>query len=278
MQSKRKRYCFAVLRRLGGAVLFRSSCPSPNQGAIPFWLLKALTFRSNRPAFCGRLYLSPLVPSYSALCRPAFIPALRQSQRFLLWGFGAAPGFACLQSVKFQAFWPPALVQQAPPAIILAALRRFRGAALFRSGRVRLQKVLAPPLAFGSNSAFAADPPTAAAELLSVSPLFLFMQARQTSFHPLRLFHGFPLGFGALPGFACVRLVGFRPFGPLALLPASALPASFLQRCAASWPIWLQCFSWSCARLQVGRPFSAFGSNSAVKNRLAFCSQSLPGR
>ena len=27
-----------------------------------------------------------------------------------------------------------------------------------------------------------------------------------------------PLGFGALPGFACVRLVGFRPFGPLALV------------------------------------------------------------
>ena len=28
-------------------------------------------------------------------------------------------------------FWPPALVQQAPPAILLAALRRFRGPALF---------------------------------------------------------------------------------------------------------------------------------------------------
>ena len=32
-------------------------------------------------------------------------------------------------------FWPPALAQQAPPAIILAALRRFRGAALFRGPR-----------------------------------------------------------------------------------------------------------------------------------------------
>ena len=38
---------------LGGAVLFRSSRPSPNHG-YPFWLL-ALTFRSSRPAFCGRL-------------------------------------------------------------------------------------------------------------------------------------------------------------------------------------------------------------------------------
>ena len=37
----------------GRAALFRSSCPSPNS-SYPFWLL-ALTFRSSRPAFCGRL-------------------------------------------------------------------------------------------------------------------------------------------------------------------------------------------------------------------------------
>ena len=42
-----------VLRSLGGAVPFRSSRPSPNHG-YPFWLL-VLTFRSSRPAFCGRL-------------------------------------------------------------------------------------------------------------------------------------------------------------------------------------------------------------------------------
>ena len=32
-------------------------------------------------------------------------------------------------------FWPPALASQAPPAIILAVLRRFRGPALFRGLR-----------------------------------------------------------------------------------------------------------------------------------------------
>ena len=42
-----------MLCRLGGAALFRSSCPSPNR-SYRFWLL-ALTFRSSRPAFCGRL-------------------------------------------------------------------------------------------------------------------------------------------------------------------------------------------------------------------------------
>jgi len=36
---------------------------------------------------------------------------------------------------SFQSFWPLALAIQAPPAIILAALRRFRGAALFRGPR-----------------------------------------------------------------------------------------------------------------------------------------------
>ena len=47
-------YCFgSAAPRLGGAVLFRGSCPSPNP-IYRFWLL-ALTFRSSRPAFCGRL-------------------------------------------------------------------------------------------------------------------------------------------------------------------------------------------------------------------------------
>ena len=76
-------------------------------------------------------YFLSLVPSYSALCRTAFIPALRLSQRFLFGGFGALLGFACVCLVGFKPFGPLALVQQAPPAIILAALRRSRGPALF---------------------------------------------------------------------------------------------------------------------------------------------------
>ena len=76
-------------------------------------------------------YFRSLVPSYSALCRTAFIPALRLSQRFLFGGFGALLGFACVCLVGFKPFGPLALVQQAPPAILLAALRRFRGPAVF---------------------------------------------------------------------------------------------------------------------------------------------------
>ena len=76
---------FVVLCRLGGAALFRGSRPSSNSG-YPFWLL-VLTFRSSRPAFCGRLtspvslhviiqamlYLSPLPPSCSSVGSGAFL-------------------------------------------------------------------------------------------------------------------------------------------------------------------------------------------------------------
>ena len=61
-----------MLCRLGGAVLFRSSCPSPNP-SYPFWLL-ALTFRSSRPAFCGRL-TSPV----STTENPFILPMLIQT-------------------------------------------------------------------------------------------------------------------------------------------------------------------------------------------------------
>ena len=53
VQQAQAAIVLAVLRSLGGAVLFRSSCPSPNP-SYRFWFL-ALTFRSSRPAFCGRL-------------------------------------------------------------------------------------------------------------------------------------------------------------------------------------------------------------------------------
>ena len=59
MQQAQAAIVFAFLRRLGGAVLFRSSCPSSNP-SYRFWFL-ALTFRSSRPAFGGRL-TSPVSP------------------------------------------------------------------------------------------------------------------------------------------------------------------------------------------------------------------------
>ena len=91
---------FAPVVNLGFPVLASGS----NCAVKPTRLRRAAYFRS-------------LVPSYFALCRPAFIPALRISQRLS------------------KPFWPPALASQAPPAIILAVLHRFRGPALFRGLR-----------------------------------------------------------------------------------------------------------------------------------------------
>ena len=50
-------------------------------------------------------------------------------------GFCALAGFACIRCASFKPFRPPAPVQQALAAIILAAQRRFRGAVLSRGQR-----------------------------------------------------------------------------------------------------------------------------------------------
>ena len=84
---------FAPIVNLGFPVLASGS----NCAVKPTRLRRAAYFRS-------------LVLSYSSLCRPTFIPALRLYPRFLLWGFGAAPGFACVRLVGFRPFGPLALV------------------------------------------------------------------------------------------------------------------------------------------------------------------------
>ena len=154
----------AALRRSRGPALFPGPHPSLSLGA-PFWP-SGLTIRRSRPPTAAA-ELRALVPSYSALCRPAFIPALRQSQRFLFGGFGALLGFACVHSASFMPFWPPALAQQAPPAIILAALRRFRGAALFHGPRP--SSGLGAPFWPSGLTIRRSRPPTAAAELRALA-------------------------------------------------------------------------------------------------------------
>ena len=155
-------------------------------------------------------------PLHIQSCRPLLTPALRLSQRFLLWVFGAAPGFACMRCASFKPFWHLALASQAPVAIVLEGPRRFRGAVLFRGPRP--SSMLGAPFWPSGLTVRRSRPPSAAAELralvLSYSSL-----CRPTFIPALRLYPRFLLWvFGALPGFACVRLVGFRPFGPLALV------------------------------------------------------------
>ena len=137
---------FAPVVNLGFPVLASGS----NCAVKPTRLRRAAYFRS-------------LVPSYSALCRTAFIPALRLSQRFLLWGLGRPRGFACMRCTSLQPFWPPALASQALPAIFIAALRRFRGAALFLGPRP--SSGLGAPFWPSGLTVRRSRPPTAAAEL-----------------------------------------------------------------------------------------------------------------
>ena len=138
MQQAQAAIVFVVLRRFGGAVLFRSSCPSPNSG-YPFRLL-ALTFRSSRPAFCGRL-TSPVSP----------ITRFMRAATY----FSARP---C--SKGFQAFWASSACAASATsypscsAVPLPWPSAFSWAAhIFKAGRSLL--------AFGSNSAVkrTASPP-----------------------------------------------------------------------------------------------------------------------
>ena len=73
-----------------------------------------LAFGSNSALKPTRLrraaYFRSLVLSYPSLCRPRFFPARRLYPRFLLWVFGALPGFACVRLVGFKPFGPLALV------------------------------------------------------------------------------------------------------------------------------------------------------------------------
>ena len=63
-----------------------------------------------------------------------YSPAFTFSSIYPL-GFCRVPGFALGCFASFKSFWPLPLVQLALVAIIFQALRRFRGAVLFRSLR-----------------------------------------------------------------------------------------------------------------------------------------------
>ena len=80
-------------------------------------VLASVANRAVKPTRLRRsAYFRSLVPS-PALCAQPIVPALRPVPK------------------ASKPFWPLALVQQALLAIILAALRRFRGPALFRGPR-----------------------------------------------------------------------------------------------------------------------------------------------
>ena len=123
---------FAALRRSRGPALFHGlrPCPSP---CAPFWP-SGLTRRSSRPAYGGRLTLAVSPFMFRFMQARIYSSASPFSSVFPL-GFWPCGGLRLGLVRFFKPFRPLALAQQALVAIILQVLRRFRGAALFRSVR-----------------------------------------------------------------------------------------------------------------------------------------------
>ena len=90
-----------MLRRLGGAVLFRSSCPSPNP-SYRFWLL-VLTFRSSRPAFGGRL-TSPVSPHKTSYIQAMLFQTVFSFSGVIQRLAGRFSGLRLQAAWEFQAF------------------------------------------------------------------------------------------------------------------------------------------------------------------------------
>ena len=181
---------------------------------------------SNHPLKPSRIlraaYFRSLVPS-PALCAQPLVPALRPVPK------------------AFYPFGPPALVQQAPPAILLAALRRFRGPALFRG----LRPGPSPGAPFWpSGLTLRSSGPAFGGPLtLAVSPITRFM--RSASY------------FSARP---CSK--GFLAFWASSACAASA---TSYHSCSAAPLPWPSAFSWAAPWSKSGRSLLAFGSNSAFK-------------
>ena len=138
-------------------------------------------------------------------------------------------------------FGPPALASQAPPAIILAVLRRFRGPVLFRGLRPSSRQ--GAPFWPSGLTLRSSGPAFCGPLTLAVSPITRFMRAATRSSAP-----------------PCSK--GFQAFWAPSACAASA--TSYPSCSAAPLP-WPSGFSWAAPFFKSGRPLLAFGSNSAVK-------------
>ena len=138
---------------------------------------------------------------------------------------------------QFKRFWPLALVQQALPAIILQALRRLRGAVLFRG--LRSSSSWGFPFWRLGLTVQSSRPAFGGRLTLAVSPITRSMRAATRSSAP-----------------PCSK--GFQAF--LASSACAASATSYHSCSAAPLP-WLSGFSWAAHVFKAGRSLLAFGSN-----------------
>ena len=105
---------------------------------VNFWLpvLASVANRAVKPT-CLRqaAYFRSLACEKPALFSPMFYSLAFIFSSVYSLGFWFLAGLRLGALRQFKPFWPLALVQQAPPAIIFQAVRRLRGALLFRGLR-----------------------------------------------------------------------------------------------------------------------------------------------
>ena len=140
-----------------------------------------------------------------------YSPAFTFSSIYPL-GFCRVPGFALGCCASFRLFWPQALASQAPPAIILAVLRRFRGPALFGGPRPSSRQGV--PFWPSGLTLRSSGPAFCGPLTLAVSPfIFRFMQAsiysRVSPFSKVS-----PLRFWRSAGLRLHSLCQFQAFLP----------------------------------------------------------------
>ena len=151
-------------------------------------------------------------------------------------------------------------MQQAPLAIILAALRRFRGPALFGG----LRPCPSPGASFWPSGLTrrSSRPAYGGRLTLAVRPFTLrFMQAAINS-SVLPFSKVSPLGFLRSAG---LRLRSFGRFQAFLASGACAASATSYQSCSAAPLRWPSAFAWATPFSKPGRFLLAFGSNSAFK-------------
>ena len=167
-----------------------------------------------------------------------------------------ALGFACEPLACFKSFWPLALAQQAPPAIIFHALRRLGGAVLFRSSRP------SPSWGFpfwpSGLTIRRSRPPTAAAELRALVPhriRFIWPMLFQPAFSFSGVIQRLA---GRCSGLRLRAACLFQAFLASGAFTASATSYHF-SRIAP--PRWRGAFSQFAPVAKLGLPVLAIGSN-----------------
>ena len=147
-------------------------------------------------------------------------------------------------------------MQQALPAISFAALRRFRGAALFPGPHPSSR--LGAPFWPSGLTVQSSRPAYGGRLTFGVRPFTLrFMQAAINS-SVLPFSKVSPLGFLRSAG---LRLRSFGRFQAFLASGACATSATSYQSCSAAPLRWPSAFSWAAPLFKSGRSLLAFGSN-----------------